>query len=605
MRKFLALLLCIVSIQSFSQKTAVAIADKRFAGIEKELDQLLKDWHAAGFAIAVVEKDKIIYSKGFGYRDVEKKLPATPNTLFAIGSVTKSFTASLIGLLEKDGKLDINKPASGYLPSLKFYNDAMNNTVTLSDMMSHRTGLPRHDFSWYLFSTDSRDSILQRIKYQEPTAPIRHVWQYNNFMFTAQAAIAEKITGKSWEENISERFLKPLGMTNTNLDIKALETYTEPAVGYGLKKDSIIKKLDYYKIASMAPAGSINSSVNEMANWVITWINGGKFKGKEILPAKYVSQAITSQSIVNPGFPSKEKPDLHFATYGFGWALSSYKGHYRVDHGGNIDGFSANASFFPTDSIGIIVLTNQDGSRIPSLARNIIADRLLGQKYFDWNADAKTAFVKAKAQQAEAKKTATSSKKPNTTTSHPVKDYSGIYNNPGYGDFNLYVNNDSLFAQAGSQALWLRHFHYDVFDPFVKDKIDGIDTVDGALPMKLQFAMNTTGDIEGFSIPFEAGLKPLIFTKQLKPIALAANDLQKYVGDYDLNGAAIKVYVKNNVLYALVPGQPDYELVPVDKDKFGLKVASGYFTLFGVDANNKVKDMTFIQPNGNYTAIKK
>jgi CubicO group peptidase (beta-lactamase class C family) len=603
MRKILALLCCLTTAFSFAQTAGVT--DKRLAGIEKELDQLLKDWHAAGFAVAVVEKDKIIYSKGFGYRDVEKKLPATPNTLFAIGSVTKSFTASLIGLLEKGGKLDINKPASGYLPSLKFYNDAMNNHVTLSDMMSHRTGLPRHDFSWYLFSTDSRDSVLQRIQYQEPTAPIRHAWQYNNFMFTAQAAIAEKITGKSWEENISEHFLKPLGMINSNLDIKSLETYTEPAIGYGLKKDSIIKKLDYYKIASMAPAGSINSSVNEMANWVITWINGGKFKGKEILPAKHVSQAITSQSIVSAGFPSKEKPDLHFATYGFGWALSSYKGHYRVDHGGNIDGFSANASFFPTDSIGIVVLSNQDGSRIPNLARNIIADRLLNLKYFDWNADAKTAFAKAKAQQAEAKKTASSTKKFNTTPSHPLRDFSGIYNHPGYGDFNLYVKNDSLFANAGSKTLWLRHFHYDVFDPVIKDQTDGIDTVEGVLPMKLQFTMSTAGDIEGFSIPFEAGLKPLVFSKKLKPITVPTNGLQKYVGDYDLNGVVIKVYLKNNVLYALVPGQPDYELVPVDKDKFGLKVAPGYFALFGVDANNKATDMTFIQPNGNFKATRK
>jgi hypothetical protein len=153
--------------------------------------------------------------------------------------------------------------------------------------------------------------------------------------------------------------------------------------------------------------------------------------------------------------------------------------------------------------------------------------------------------------------------------------------------------------------MWLRHFHYNVFEPVLKDKTDGIDTADGVLPMKFQFAMNAAGDIENFSVPFEAGLKPLVFIKQLKAIAVATNDLQKYVGDYDLNGGIIKVYVKNNVLYALVPGQPDYELVPVDKDKFGLKVAPGYFALFGVDANNKATDMTFIQPNGNFKAMKK
>jgi hypothetical protein len=117
--------------------------------------------------------------------------------------------------------------------------------------------------------------------------------------------------------------------------------------------------------------------------------------------------------------------------------------------------------------------------------------------------------------------------------------------------------------------------------------------------------MNAAGDIESFSAPFEAGLKPLVFTKQLKAIAVATNDLQKYVGEYDLNGTTIKVHIKNNVLFALVPGQPDYELVPVDKDKFGLKIAPGYFALFGVDASNKAIDMTFMQPNGNFKATRK
>jgi len=606
MKILILLISLIASTNLLSQKKQTSSVDKRFAAMEKELEQLLKDWHAAGFAVAVVEKDKIVYEKGFGYRDIEKKLPVTPNTLFAIGSCTKAFTSSLIGLLENDSKVDIDKPASTYMPSLKFYNDAMNNSITLRDMMSHRTGLPRHDFSWYFFTTPSRDSVMQRIQYQEPTAPLRQVWQYNNFMFTAQGALTEKLTGKSWEDNVREKLLRPLEMNNTNFSIADLQKSTEASIGYNVKKDSIIRKSDYYDIASMSPAGAINSSVNEMANWVITWINGGKFNGKEILPAKYVSQAITSQAISGAGMPSKEKPDLHFATYGLGWGLSSYKGHYRVEHGGNIDGFSASTGFFPTDSIGIIVLANQDGSRIPALARNIIADKMLNETYFDWNSDAKAALKKTKAQQEEIKKKTTSNRKLNTAPSHRLQDYVGMYSNPGYGSFNVFLNGDSLFAKGGNHTLWLRHFHYDVFDPFLKSMSEGIDTTDGAIPLKLQFNMNTTGDIESLSVPFEAGLKPLIFSKQLKAIAVAKNDLQKYIGDYDLNAVIVKIYLKkDNTLYALVPGQPEYELVPVDKDKFGIKVASGYFVQFNVDDKNKVIDLIFVQPNGNFKAVKK
>ena len=212
MKKFILFPLLFIAFSGFSQKGKTK-ANTRFSGLDATFNQVLKDWHAAGFAVAVVEKNKIIYAKGFGYRDLGKKLPVDANTLFAIGSCTKAFTASLIGMLQRDGKLDIDKPATSYLPGLKFYNNEMNNNITLRDMLCHRTGLPRHDFSWYLFPTESRDSLVQRIKYMEPTAPIRTVWQYNNFMFMTLGAIDEKLAGSTWERDVKQKIFDPLGMT--------------------------------------------------------------------------------------------------------------------------------------------------------------------------------------------------------------------------------------------------------------------------------------------------------------------------------------------------------------------------------------------------------
>ncbi len=602
--RIIATCICCLLLLNVTAQTSNQNNDKRFAGMDTAFARVLKNWNGAGFAVAVVEKNKIIYEKGFGYRDVEKKLPVTPNTLFAIGSCTKAFTAAQIGLLQKEGKVDIDKPVELYLPSFKFYNTTMDNTITLRDMMSHRTGLPRHDLSWYFFTSGSRDSIMQRIQYQEPTFAVRDKWQYNNFMFTAQAVVAEKLTGKSWEQNISDNFFKPLNMNTSNFTIKEWEISRDASLGYGVKKDSIINKLNYYNIAAMSPAGAINSSVHEMANWVSAWINGGKFNGKEIIPASFLTQAITSQAIVGAGFPSKEKPDLHFATYGFGWSLSSYRGHYRVEHGGNIDGFSASTTFFPTDSIGIIVLSNQNGSSIPGIVRNLIADRLLNEKYIDWNTDTKNAADKNKKAQQDANKTAASNRKLNTNTSHLLKDYEGVYNNPGYGDFTMYLNKDSLFASAGNQTLWLRHYHYDVFDVLDKNKETGIDTADVA-PFKIQFQMSLSGDIESLSVPFEGGLKPIVFTRQLKAKNIKKEELLKYEGDYDLGGVFAKIYIKADKLYALVPGQPEYQLANVDKDKFALGALPGYYIQFSLDDKKKVTDLTFIQPNGNFKAVKK
>ena len=602
MKKLLTLLLCVCSLCGRVQQSAVN-NDPRLKGLDTAFARVLKTWHAAGFAVAVIAKNKVVYAQGFGYRDLNNKLPVTPNTLFAIGSCSKAFTATLIGKLQQDGKLDIDKPVTNYLPELKFYNDAMNNTITLRDMMSHRTGLPRHDLSWYFFNNPSTDSLVMRIQYMEPTYGIRQKWQYNNFMFAAQGALVKHISGKSWEDNIKEKFFEPLGMTRSDVSIPEMEKAEDIAIGYGLKKDSIIKKLDYYHIDGMAPAGAINSNVNDMAKWVTAWIDNGKYNGKEIIPESFRNQAISSQSIIDGALPGKENPDIYFANYGFGWMLSSYKGHYRVEHGGNIDGFSASTCFFPSDSVGIVVLSNQDGSPVPSIVRNLISDRMLNLKYFDWNGDLKHNADKGKLEAGKAKKEKVAEVKHPAT--HPLADFAGNYNNPGYGTMKLYTRHDSLFVKTVTHTLWLRQSNYDIFEVFDVDPKEGIDTTDNG-GLKLQFRMNLSGDIDAVEGQLEAGLKPIVFTKQIEAKTVTAAELQKYAGDYSLAGLTVKVYVKDaKTLFVLVPGQPDYEMVPLGNDKFAVKVLSGYFLQFGPPGAEKITEATFIQPNGSFKATKK
>jgi CubicO group peptidase (beta-lactamase class C family) len=603
MRKIFTLLFIITTTCTFAQKQK-STEDKRFAGLDTAFARVLKDWHAAGFAVAVVEKNKVVYANGFGYRDYENKIPVTPSTLFAIGSCTKAFTASLIGMLVKDGKVDYDKPIRNYLPELKFYKDEMNDKITLRDMMCHRTGLPRHDYSWYFFTTQSRDSLVQRIQYMEPSAGLREKWQYNNFMFLAQGVTIEKITGKKWEDNVREKIFLPLGMSSSVFSIEDLMKSNDASIGYGTKNDSIIKKLDYYHINAMGPAGSINSSVNDMAKWVTAWINNGKFNGKEIIPESHRAEAISSQMALGGGLPDKEKPDIYFSDYGFGWFLASYRGHYRVEHGGNIDGFSANTCFFPSDSIGIIVLSNQNSSVVPSIVRNLIADRLLKLKYVDWESDLKKTAEKGKAAAKDAEKNATSSKKLNTKPSHALKDYEGLYNNDGYGTFEVLLKHDSLFTFIGTHTWWLQHYHYDMFQPFEVDPKTGIDTSDKSDP--LQFQMNVAGDIESVAANFEGSLKPIVFTKTPKPKEISKDSLQKYVGEYEFNSIVIKIFIKGDkTLYMFVTGQPEYELVLVDKNKFSIKTLSGYFAQFTVNDKNEVTELLAIQPNGTLKATRK
>ena len=574
--------------------------DKRLAGLDTFVNRILSEWHAAGVGIAVVEKNNIVYTGGFGYRDLSRKLPVSANTLFAIGSCTKAFTATIIGMLDSEGKLDIDKPLINYLPDFRLYNDWLTMHVTPRDMMCHRTGLPRHDMSWYGFPT-TRDSFIYRMRFFEPSAELREKWQYNNFMFLTQGVLAEKITGKSWEQNVRDRIFTPLGMRNTVFSISDMTRSFDFARGYFEKKDSI-RPMPYFNIDAIGPAGSINSCPADMAKWVMTWINGGKFGGKEVIPATHVTEATSSQMTIGGGLPTKETPDVYFSNYGFGWFLSSFRGHYRVEHGGNIDGFSASTSFFPSDSIGIVVLVNQNGSSVPAIIRNFIAEKMLGLSIRNWSATLKDARDKAQAAAKALQGADSLSNKNKNPATHPLAAYTGIFSHPGYGTITVRQVKDSLIATTPTLRMWFQQLNYDIFRPVLF--MEGQDLEEDN-PIRFQFNTGLSGDIESLSATgLEPSVKKIDFVRKDIPARITKSELDKYPGDYSINGTIAKVYLKGETLFISVPGQPDYETVAVGNNEFKIKAAEGYSLKFEVNVRNEVTALFFVQPNGTFRAEK-
>ena len=590
--------LSFITIIIFFSVNAQPPTDKRLAGLDTFVLKVLKDWHAAGVSIAVVEKGKVVYTGGFGYRDLDKKLPVTENTLFGIGSCTKAFTASMLGMLVKEGKVDLDKPVRNYFPELKFQNEYTNDHCTLRDMMCHRTGLPRHDLSWY-GSWGSRQEFLERIQYMEPTAELRAKWQYNNFMFMAQGMVVEKLTNKSWEENMKERIFKPLGMDNTNLSTIDMENSPDHSLAF-VSNDSSISTVPFRNIDAMGPAGSVNSCSKDMAKWLITWINDGKYNGKEIIPSPYRNDAITIQMAMGGGTPSAEMPDVHVSGYGLGWMMSSYRGHYRVEHGGGIDGFITTTGFFPSDSIGIFVVSNQGG--VTSSIRNFIADRMLKLSARNWNNYLLDQTKKAKDAAKAVQKNDSLGHKFNTPPSHDLKDYAGIYKNPGYGTIEIMLKDGKLVTQFNSINIRLDHYHYDQFNAVILDKALG-----DADPIRMTFHTDVSGTISKMTVPFEGGVKDIEFSKESKSLEINKSDLEKYIGEYELApGAVAKFYIKGEkTLYAFIEGQPEYELVPVDKNKFDLKIMKGYSVQFDENEKGGITAVSFIQPNGTFKAKRK
>ncbi len=587
---------------TLQQTTTAQTTDKRLAGIDTFINRMLKEWNVAGVSVAVVEKNKVLLAKGYGYKDYENKIPVTENTLFAIGSCTKAFTSSLLSFPMKDGKLDLDKPVNNYLPELRFIKDEMTNTITARDMMSHRTGLPRHDLAWYSAKT-RRDSLLYIIRYFEPSAPLRQLWQYNNFMFLAQGVLAEKLSGKTWEELVKEKLFMPLGMSASNTSMNDHQKSPDFSLGYREEEGKVLK-MKFMNIDAMGPAGSINSNAKDMANWAMMWINGGKFNGKEIIPAAYFNQAISSQMIIAGGLPTKEQSDVFFANYGMGWFLANYRGHYRVEHGGNIDGFSTSTSFFPTDSIGVFISVNQNGSTLPAIIRNTIVDRMLGLKFRDWHQLRKTDVAKAKLAEKEKMKADSTQHKWGTKPTHSLVDYTGIYKNDGYGTLTITQEKDTLKGSYNGLNFKINHYHFDWFNFLPIDEGNDAETDED---LKGLFTINVKGEIESLKLPLEGSVEAIEFKKEVTAIDVKKEDLEKLVGEYELPGpTVVKVYIKGEkTLVVFVPGQTDYELVPVKENVFNFKALPGFSVKFEKDEKGTVTSLSFIQPNGTFKGKRK
>jgi CubicO group peptidase (beta-lactamase class C family) len=484
----------------FTSQTSVGQTnniDPRLKGLDTLVDRVMKDWQVAGLAVAVVQRDKVIYARGFGYRDYEHKLPVTPNTAFSIASCTKAFTGALIGILAEEKKIDLNKPVRTYFPELEFYNEQLNNYVTIKDMLAHRTGLPRHDWLTHSKKPLSLDSIVYRIRFLEPSSGFREKLQYCNLMYTALGGFIKKISGKSWEENLQEKIFAPLGMNTASCLISDLPKAVEYSKGYTVRNDSIVaQQLD--TISGANPAGSINASVNDMAKWLITLINDGKYQGKEIIPGRFLREATSPQmsapSRPRPGLPAY--PDAYFGDYGYGWNIASYRGHYCVTHGGDLPLFSSTTAFYPTDSIGIVVLVNKFDATISEMIRDYIADKLFSLPFKNWN----NLLLDLQQRNSKTSPSLPIKEITGSALSHPFADYIGIYTHPAYGRIKVNMQNDSLFATHNDAPIFFKHYNYDIFRA-------------GVPGGRLHFQMDSQGNIISVSGTLEPQVKDIVFIK--------------------------------------------------------------------------------------------
>lgn len=340
---------------------------EKLAAIEKSVDAKRDELHVPGISLVIVKDDKVIYSKGLGLRNVEQNLPATTKTQFAIGSSSKAFTAMTVMMCADEGKLSLTDSPKKYLPYFKINDPEIDAKITVSDILSHRSGLERTDMAWYTGKLSPRE-IIAVAGDAKPTAKLGEKFQYQNVMFLAAGEVVASVQKKPWRQFLADRVFKPLGMKTSNTDILDMQRQPDYATGYAWDAEKkTYLALPARQIKNIAPAGAINSNADEMAQWVRLMLNGGTIDGKRLVSEKSFAELTTPRISMSPK-----------TQYGYGWMLREWNGHKVVEHGGNIDGFNAQVALMPDQKVGFVLLTNVSASPLGSFTMNTVWDNLVG-----------------------------------------------------------------------------------------------------------------------------------------------------------------------------------------------------------------------------------
>ena len=593
----LAIVFLLLALPGFGQKPADPKAQLK--GFPEFVAKAMAEWKVPGMAVAVIKDGKVVLSEGFGLRDVKNNLKVTPQTVFAIGSSSKAFTATAMGILVDEGKLEWDKPVREYLPTFKLWDGFATERMTPRDLVCHRSGLPRHDFMW-IGSPFSRLELFDRIRYLEPTHDFRSVFQYQNLMFMTAGHLVGLLSQSTWEDFTHQKIFEPLGMRSSSFSIEDMKLAPDHSLPYGEKKDKV-EEIPYRNIDAIGPAGSINSNVIDMANWVILNLNKGKFEGKTVVSEAALAQIHSPQMVIQeaPFLLLSNFPELFHPSYGLGWFITSYRGHTVLHHGGNIDGFSAMVSFMPRDNMGLVILTNLNGTLLPYAVMFNIYDRLLGLDQKPWSQRYKEIIDKLKAQAEKAKKESEKDRQANTKPSHPLDDYVGEYAHPAYGTLSITKDGENLKAGHNGRDFALSHYHYDVFD-----FKSGDDFEDAAL--KGTFGLDIKGNVMTVSLGLQPGVKDIVFTRLPEKKMTERSFLEKLCGQYDLQGQLFTVEIRGeNTPVAVVPGQPEMELVPYKGTEFTIKGAPNASIEFVLDASGVAVEAKLKQAGAVLTAPKK
>ncbi len=451
---------------------------------DRIVHRALSATRAPGAALVVVDGDTTIV-RGYGLRRLGSDDPVTADTVFALASVSKAFTATACGLCVDDGTLSWDDPIRKHLPAFRLHDPAADTNATIRDLLCHRTGLPRHDALWYHTRTP-RAELLARMAHLEPAATFRGTYQYNNLCYLVAGEAVAAAAKTPFEAFVRTRLLAPLGMGATSFcpdDAVATGNYATP---HRTVRGTVTPLDTWLDFTNVGPCGAMNASAADLAYWLRFQLSGGLAPdGIRLLSEAALSETHRPQMIQPIDDDTRSLyPDRIQQSYGLGWVLYDWNGQPVLSHGGAIDGFRSHCALLPRQGVGFAILTNLPGY-LPEIVRNSLLDGFLSRRRRAWTARFQAKAREEKEKERRERREKDAARHRGTRPSLALDGYTGTYDQPGYGRLIVTLTEGRLATTWSGQERLLRHWHHDTF------VTEGEPP--GWSPRELTFALNARG----------------------------------------------------------------------------------------------------------------
>ena len=466
------------------------------AGLDEHVSRVIRTFEVPGVALAIVKDGQVIVARGYGVRKLGEPALVDSRTLFGIASNTKAFTATALGLLVEEGRIQWDDPVIRHLPWFQMWDPYVTRELTIRDLLVHRSGLGLGAgvLLWWPPSTYNRREIARRLRFIPPASSFRSAYAYDNVLYLVAGEVIETITGRSWEDFVSERILAKVGMNGSNVRHSASAAGGNVATTHA-RVDGVVRPVAPFDSDNTNPAGGINSSADDMAKWMTVQLARGRLADGSRLFSERTWRQLTSlvTPMPNPD-PPAELAALRsgFRGYALGFEVRDYRGRKIVTHTGGLPGYVSKVTMVPDHQIGVAVLTNQESGEAFSAITFWVLDRLLNEPPMDWLDAYKTVRDRLAAEHTAAERKAAAARDTASTPSLPLARYAQTYTDAWYGDVTIAMEGERLamrLSKTPSLVGDLEHYQHDTFIVRWRDRELRADAY-------VTFALNPDGTIE-------------------------------------------------------------------------------------------------------------